>query len=233
MTQSAVYAEDKGKSPATNGRWEQIGAAGGLVFIGLQVASQILIQAGGSEPPFNATAREIETFFMNQNPQLASVGGFLSVLSLLAFFWFLGTLWAALRRHEEEPAWLSLVAFAFGVAAMTTMFGNGSWELALLRLGEGFSAETTQLLFDQGNFAFAAFWVPLAGMLMATAVVAIRDRALPRWLAWFGLIVALALLAARTIWFTTSGVKFMPYVLFWVWLMAASVVLIRQARHAG
>ena len=228
MSQSAVY--DKVEDGAgTKHRWEQMGAAGGILFVALQVASQALIQVGGSEPAFDAPAAEIETFFMNRNMQLAQIGGFLSVLSIIAFSWFLGALWARLRRTEGEPAWLSLVAFASGLAGITAILASGGWELALLRLGDGLEAETVRLLFDLGNFTFAAFWVALAGMLLATGVVAIRDGALPRWLGWYGLVVAVALLAARAVWFPASGTKFLPYALFWVWLIAASVALIRRA----
>ena len=42
-----------------NSRLEQIGAACGIVFVALQMASQALIQVGGGEPPFNAPAETI------------------------------------------------------------------------------------------------------------------------------------------------------------------------------
>lgn len=232
MSQLSVLDRDE-KSLETRRLWEQIGAAGGIVFVVLQVVSQSLIQAGGSEPAFDAPAAEIEAFFMNRNMQLALTGGFLSVLSTIAFIWFLGALWARLRRSEGEPGWLSLVAFASGLAGMAAILGSGGWELALLRLGDGLQAETFRLLFDLGNFAFAAYWVALAGMLLAAGVVILRDGALPRWLGWFGLAVALALLAVRAVWFTASGAKFLPYALFWIWLIAVSINLIRQTGAAN
>jgi len=232
MSQATVLDKEEA-SRETGHRWEQIGAAGGIVFVVLQLVSQALIQAGGSEPAFEASAAEIETFFMNRNIQLALTGGYLSVLSIVVFFWFLGALWARLRRAEGEPGWLSLVAFASGLAGMAAILGSGGWELAILRLGQGLEAETLRLLFDLGNFAFAAYWVGLAGMLLAAGVVAIRDGALPRWLGWFGLLVAVALLAVRAVWFTASGAKFLPYALFWVWLIAASISLIRRAGVAN
>lgn len=232
MSQLSVLDRNE-KSLETRRRWEQIGAAGGIVFVVLQVVSQSLIQAGGSEPAFDAPAAEIEAFFMNRNMQLALTGGFLSVLSTIAFIWFLGALWARLRRSEGEPGWLSLVAFASGLTGMAAILGSGGWELALLRLGDGLEAETFRLLFDLGNFAFAAYWVALAGMLLAAGVVTIRDGALPRWLGWFGLLVALALVAVRAVWFTASGVKFLPYALFWIWLIVASINLIRRTGAAS
>jgi len=229
MSQSAVLEKDT-VGAETRRRWEQVGAAGGIVFVVLQLASQALIQTGGSEPAFDAPAAEIEAFFMNRNVALSLTGGFLSTLSIIAFLWFLGALWAGLRRSEGEPGWLSLVAFASGLIGVATVLGSGGWELAILRLGDGLEADMLQLLFDLGNFAFAAYWVALAGMLLAAGIVTIRDGALPGWLGWFALLVAVTLLAARPVWFTASGVKFLPYVLFWVWLIAASISLMRRAR---
>lgn len=233
MTQSAVSTTSEDRlSPVAGRRWEQIGAAGGIVFVALQMASQFLVQLGGREPAFNAPAAEIEAFFLNRNSQLAPVGGFLSLLSVITFLWFLGVLWAALRRGEGEPGWLSLVAFACGVMGIATVLGGLGWELAILRIRDGLEPETARLLFDQGNVNFANFWVLLAGLLLATGVLAVRDEALPRWLGWFALVLVPALLAARVIWFAGSGVKYLPYTLFWVWLIATSVVLMRLARRA-
>ena len=45
-----------------NTRLEQIGAAGGIIFVVMQMASQALMQVGGSEPPFNAPADTIAAF---------------------------------------------------------------------------------------------------------------------------------------------------------------------------
>jgi hypothetical protein len=121
------------------------------------------------------------------------------------------------------------VAFASGLLGMAVMLSGGGWELAVFRLDEVSRPEIIQLLFDQGNQAFASLWVTLASMLLAAGIVSIRDGALPRWLGWFGLAVAVTLLVARSVWFTASGVKFLPYMLFWVWIIGASVALVRRA----
>ncbi len=41
---------------------------------------------------------------MAKDSQLFAMGEYLSALSLIAFLWFLGSLWATLRRAEREPA---------------------------------------------------------------------------------------------------------------------------------
>lgn len=212
----------------TKKRWEQVGAAGGIVFVLLQLISQALIQIGGSEPAFTAPPQEIVSFFMNRDPQLAQIGGYLAVLSIIALLWFSGVLWAALSRVEESPSWLSLVTFGSGIAAAATILGGSGWELALHRIDAGLDPQIAMVLFDQGNFTFATLWFPLASLLLAAGVVSIQYGALPRWLGWFSLVVAISLLISRAVW-AASGLAFTGYVLFWVWLLITSVVLIRRA----
>jgi hypothetical protein len=214
-----------------NRGWERIAAAGGIGFVVLQNASQALFQTGGMEPPFAAPAQDILAFFVARDRQLFEVGGYLSALSAVCFLWFLGALWAALRRREPEPAWLALVAAASGVAAVATTLTGGGWALAVFRVQAGLDPQIARLLFDMGNFAFATLWVALASMLLAAGVAALRHGALPGWLAWFGVAVGAGLLAARAGW-AASGLAFAPYILFWLWLIAASVVLMRR-REVG
>jgi hypothetical protein len=159
---------------------------------------------------------------------LFNIGGFLSVLSILAFIWFLGALWARLRRHEDEPSWLSLAAFGSGLAGAAVVMASGGWPLAVFRIEEGLDPQIARYLFDAGNFSFATFWVALAGLLLTTSVVSLRDGALPRWLGWAGLVVAITLLVANAFWAGPSGLVFIPYVLFWLWLIITSIVLIRR-----
>jgi hypothetical protein len=165
-------------------RWEQIGAAGGIVFILLQLVSQGLIQVGGSEPAFSAPG---------------------------------------------DPAWMSLVAFGSALAGSAVALASSGWGAAVFRIGEGLDPELARYLFDDGNFGFATFWVFLAGFLLTASIVTLRDGALPRWIGWLGLVGALALLAGRAFWDLDSGVIFLPYLLAWIWILAASIVLIRDA----
>ena len=73
-------------------RLGQVGAAGGILFIVLQLIGQGLIQVGGSEPSFDASSQEIVEFFEARDTLLFSIGGYLSALSLIALLGFLGSL---------------------------------------------------------------------------------------------------------------------------------------------
>ena len=212
----------------SNRRWEQIGASGGIVFVVLQLVSQALIQIGGMEPAFTADADEILDFFLNRDSAMAPIGGFLATVSVIALLFFLGVLWAGLSRHEDSPAWMSNIAAGSGLVAVAVVLGGGGWVLAILRVEEGLDPASARLLFDQGNYTFAQLWVPLAGMLLAAGIVALRYGAFSRWFGWYSLVVALALLVSRAVW-TAGGIAFSGYVLFWVWLVIASIMLIRKA----
>jgi hypothetical protein len=229
LNNATTTAQEASAPRMGNSGWEQIGAAGGIVFVLLQMAGQALIQVGGAEPPFDASAQTIVAFFMARDNQLFALGEYLSALSLIPFLWFLGSLWSVLRRGEGEPGWLSLVALASGLMIVATISAGGGWALAVFRKDEGLDPQIARLLFDQGNFAFANAWAMLASLSLSTGVVTIRTRALPRWLGWAGVLIAGALLVARAIW-ATSSLVFVPFLLCYLWLIAVSIVLIRGAR---
>jgi len=207
-------------------RLEQVAAAGGIAFVVLESMGQGLIQMGGAEPAFGAPADEIMAFFLARDETLFNWGGYLSLLSFIALLWFLGALWAAMRRAEGDPALLSMVAFGSGLVGVAALTG-GTWAMAVFRIREGLDPQVGRTLYDLGNFAFATSWVFYASLLLAAGVAAILYRTLPRWLGWASIIVAVGLLAGRIIW--TSQAAFVPWVLFWLWLIIVSVILIRRA----
>lgn len=212
---------------------ERIAAAGGIGFVVLQLACQALIQIGGAEPAFTASAEQIVAFFSSRDTSLTPIGTFLSSLSVIALLFFLGSLWAPLSRHEESPSWLSHLAFGSGLVATAVTLSGGGWALAIFRMEEGLDPTMAQMLFDQGNFTFAQLWVPLAAMLLATGIVALRDGAFSKWFGWYSLVVSLVLLVSRAFWTAPGGIAFTGYMLFWLWLIIASILLNRRARGSN
>jgi hypothetical protein len=207
-------------------RIEQVAAAGGIAFVVLKSVGQGLIQVGGMEPAFGAPAEEIVDFFLAREDTLFMWGGYLSLLSFIALVWFLGALWTALRDAEGESALLSMTAFGSGLVGAAVLTG-GAWAIAVFRIREGLDPQIARTLYDLGNFAFATSWVFYASLLLAVGAAALQYRALPRWLGWASIVVAIGLLVGRIYW--TSQAAFVPWVLFWLWLIVVSVILIRRA----
>jgi hypothetical protein len=208
-------------------RIKKWGAAAGIAYPILQLVSQGLIQAGGSEPPFTAPASKIVEFFQNRDPTLFEAGGYVSMVSMIVFLWFIAYLWRELRSSEGSDGFLSMVALGSGLATISLYLSSGGWGLAVFRIPEGLDPQLARTLFDEGNFNFATSWVSLGSMVLAASLVFQRGE-FPQWLSWSGIVLAVGLLLARLIW--TSGLAFIPYVLFWVWMITLGVLFMRRSK---
>lgn len=207
-------------------KWAAIAA---IAFPVLQMASQGFFQVGGMEPSFAAPANEILAFFETRDPALFTIGGYIFILSVVAFLWFLGGLWDELSTAEGGSGWLSLIAVGSGLVVAANLAGPGSWPLAVFRIGEGLDPQIARLLFDQGNLNFANIWVALGSMVLAAGLVMRQSTRFPNWLGWSSLVLAVGLLLARAVW--TSAIAFAPYLLFWVWMITLSVIWLRRSRQ--
>ena len=202
------------------------GAVAAIAFPILQMVAQGLVQVGGGEPAFVAPSSEIVDFFERRDATLFAIGSYVSALSTVPFLWFVAVLWVELREAEGGAALLSMVAFASGIVAGVGYLGSGDWALAVLRIEEGLDPQVARLSFDAGNFAFANLWIALGSMVLAAGLVFSRSTIYPRWLGPSSLALAGSLLLARAFW--TVSIALLPYVLFWLWMIALGVVLLRR-----
>lgn len=209
---------------------KRFAAAAAIAFPVLQMLSQGFIQIGGAEPSFAAPASEITVFFENRNPALFSIGAYFSILSLVAFLWFLGALWDELKTAEGESGWLSLIAVGSGLVAVAVLAAPSGWPLAMFRIDQGLDPQIARLLFDHGNLGFANIWVALGSMVLAAGLIIRGSNRFPSWLGWASIVLAAGLLLARAVW--TSAIAFAPYVLFWVWMITLGVIFLRRSQRS-
>jgi hypothetical protein len=156
----------------------------------------------------------------------------LEVLAFPSFLFFLGSLWGAMRRAEGGGGVLSATAFGAGVMSITIKLASAAPVLAAHANASELDPHTTGVLQDINNASFALTFFPLAAMLAAFALVAIRSAALPGWLGWAA--------AALSVAFAVGGLAGsadlasewpgLPMLIFTPWVIATSVVLIRRAR---
>jgi hypothetical protein len=155
----------------------------------------------------------------------------LEMLAFTLFLFFLGTFWGAMRRAEGGGGFLSATAFGAGVMSITIKLASAAPLLAASVHAGQLDPHLTAVLQDINNASFYLTFFPLAVMLAAFALVAIRSAAFPGWLGW----VAAALSPA----FAVGGVAGsgdlasewagLPMLIFTLWVIAISVVLIRRA----
>jgi predicted neutral ceramidase superfamily lipid hydrolase len=185
----------------------RVGAATGAVF-----AIVLFVAAGNGSESYSAPR--------------AMAG----LAALALFIPFVAYICSALRAAQAESAWLTQTALAAGVTGITLKIVSTVPELALHRAHVADGTALHRLVQSLGDGATVIALFPLAIFCAATAIVAFRTTALPRWLAAFAAVTAVAL--------TVNGAfleaSFVPaLLLFMVWTLAASVHLVRSAGRAS
>jgi hypothetical protein len=139
---------------------------------------------------------------------------------------FMAYLSSVLRRAEGPDGWLANTALVAGATGITLKLGSVVPELAIHRIHAADGTALHDALNAMGGAATLLALYPLAVFAAATAIVALRTGALPRWLG-VGAAVTAAALAVNA---GFLGADFVPGLLvFILWSLLASVDLFRAA----
>ena len=167
-----------------------------------------------------------------------SIGGrdsqiafFVEMLAFLCFLFFLGSLWSALRHAEGGTGCLSTTAFGAGLMSITIKVASAAPVLtARYRAGDGIDPQLARTLQDINDASFYLSFFPLAVLLAAFAIVAIRSDSLPRWLGWIAAPLGLAFIVGGMAGIASLQSEWagLPMILYTLWVIVASVVLIRR-----
>ena len=172
----------------------------------------------------DASAFEILEYFDDDSTTIF-VGGFFFALGTAFFVWFLGALRAAFLAAEGQPGRLTAVAFAGGVGKavfdMGVIGGSAAGAIAADETDDLSPQAAQALFFLDDAFFLGAEFMALVFMAAAGALI-LSTRALPVWLGWLALVIALGLLVVPIGWaFLLFGVP--------LWVLLASVVLFLRA----
>lgn len=145
------------------------------------------------------------------------------IAALALFLPFLAYLCSLFREIEGQSGWLPATAFASGLAGITIKLLSIVPEIARNSAGHG--TPLYQALDHMASAATVISLYPLAVMLAAVAVLSVRTRALPRWLAYGAGLTAVALAVNGSF----IQANFVPaLLLFLLWTLVTSVVLVRR-----
>jgi hypothetical protein len=197
--------------------------------VGLTWLGNDVLGSGGVGPDMTASRSQIGAYVSTHPPTALSWAAlYIELLGILAFVFFLGSLWSVLRRAEGEYGPFSAIAFGDGLVSVGVKVASFPAAIAAFyRAQEGMDSQLAAALLDMNGVSFVLTWAIDAALLAATAVVVLRTGALPRWLGWSAAVLSPALLVGVA--FATSSIGFVPYVLSALWIVATSIVLIRRA----
>jgi len=194
----------------------------GLIFFVLVAMSALLVP---NTPNTNASPTKLSSFYTHSKAGLLHIDAIITGLAVLVgVFWFwyfrdwlIATNAAARRLGTVAFAGALLFAAGGGLAGgLSTALGDASDTHATT---VGTLQVLNTLSTDLGNTITGA---GLAIFLVATAVLILRYRVLPIWMAYWGILGAVAGLV----------IGFFGMIGFGVWLVAACVVILMRASHA-
>lgn len=128
----------------------------------------------------------------------------------------------------RDGGWLTTTALVAGITGITLKLSSGAPELALRRAHVADGTALHKAIDEIAGGATLLSLYPLAVFCAATAIVSLRTRALPRWLA-VGAAITAAALAVNGAFLETGFVP--ALVLFIAWTFLTSVHLMRSARR--
>jgi hypothetical protein len=162
----------------------------GIVSIVLFVIGIFVIESGDT-PGENATGAELAAYLADSLDTLA-IGAVLWGLGIIALIWFLD----GLRTHLlPASAQLARLAYGFGFGAalflLASVMPDVAGALAADNLDRTLESGAAEAISSLGDGFFIAAELMLVGFFLAFGLASIRGRALPVWLGWISLLLAL------------------------------------------
>lgn len=189
----------------------------GLVAVVLWIVGTFLLEKD-DRPDGKDTAAFVA--WVEENDSSILAGAIVFGFGVLFFLWMLGSLRAALWAAEGGSGRLAVIAYGSGVAVSVFLMATYLPHAQAAFDHDNTSDTSVDALVRVGDSFFggaALFAIPL---MLATALSIVRFAALPRWLAWLSLAVALVLVIPPLAFF--GLVLGLP-----LWTLAASVLLYR------
>ena len=198
-------------------KWERYAPLSGVLAVVLWVIGIIVVStnAEGSKGP-----KILLSYHRHDDAILA--GGLLWSLGVVLFIWFLGSLRSRLLSLEGGSGRLSTLAYGGGIAAATiAILIPGPDQVGALNKDD-IDTSGAAVLHHLSDAFFIGLEYILPVFLFATAIVALRYEALPRWLGWVTALIGLVLLIGPIGW---AALIFA----FPIWVLIVSVLLWRWA----
>jgi hypothetical protein len=208
-------------SARTGSPIERWAALGGILYVALFIVGTILLFSG--QPDGDAGPAEVIAYYRDSGHRdRIGFGWIVAGLGLFFFLWFVGALREAVRSIDGDGLF----------ARMTTIGGTVYATLALAAIAVNMGIRTMSddtfehavypdlihAANDAGYVLHATGGAGAAAMIFAATLAAMRARRIAPWLGWLGLLCGLGALAS---------IAFFPQLLLALWIVVASVALLR------
>jgi hypothetical protein len=205
-----------------NKLWDRWAPLSGVVSVACAVVGTLMVL---NQPQTKDSDATIVAYFASHSHRAQGIAGFLVfVAGVLLLLVFLSSLRGRLLDREGGGGRLASLTFGAGIGAATL------WVVSmLLANATTFAASEGHYRVDPNTFrllgdtAYAGWIAALAVgavIVWGTSVAALRTGVLPRWFAILGAVVGVSML---------FGYFFFPFFAWWIWVVLASILLVRRA----
>ena len=206
-------------------RLERLSALAGVLAVVFWVLGLVVTNAMSDKIPHHPTDEQLLTWIKgNTNPIL--FGGWLFALGCLAFVWFAAILRSHLAAAEGGSA--TFANLAFGGALVAAAFGllSMAGDMGAAINKDDISAATAGTLHNAGDMFFVGAELAAILFFLGAAIVGLRSAALPKWWAWFAVLIAIVLVIGPIGW--AALIFGLP-----IWTIGTAWLLARPQRRPG
>jgi hypothetical protein len=178
-----------------NSKWERWATLSGVLAVPFWIAGVALIstKVKGDKGP-----EILADYHQHSDGTLAA--GLLWSIGVLLFIWFLGSLRSRYLTAEGGTGRLTALAYGGGIAAATiAMLIPGADEVGALNKDD-IDASGAAVLHHFSDAFFVAAEYTLPVFFFASAILALRYAALPKWIGWFSILIGIVLLIGPIGW---------------------------------
>jgi hypothetical protein len=201
-------------------RWAPLG---GIIFVVLMVVGTMFV---ADVPDPDAPQQQLANYLADSGNHSRNImGAYIWVVGALAFLLFVTRLRSVLRGPEGGTGALSNLVFGSGVVFaavwMVSAAAFAAVAYAVELRGATVSDPDFVKVLPQMAWMILLLGAGFAGLLLVltTSILSLQTGVLPRWLAWLGIVVAIALP------FDVIYVSIGPFLL---WVLVASIVLLMR-----
>ena len=195
----------------------------------LAIGHVVLVLIGISQqrsPRLGDDAAAVAAEYVEGDLARILAGGYVEALGFVLLLPVIAFLATAVGRRTEAGRWATRTAFAAGALYVGTSLAPGlaAGAAALHGAQHGVPLDAVTVVNDVRNFAFFLSLLLLGAHAAGVAVAVLADRALPSWIGWTGIGVAVVLVAAVP----AAGLGAADWAtLVWIlWFIALAAVMI-------
>jgi hypothetical protein len=180
-------------------RSERFTALTGALAVVLWIVGLVATNAMSDKIPHNPTDAQLLAWIQG-NTNSVLMGGWLWMLGCVSFVWFAAVLRARLATAEGGTATYATLCFGGAVAAAAFGMLNMAGDVGAAIDKNDISAATAGTLHNSGDMFFVAAELAMILFFVGAAIVALRTGVLPKWWAYFAILIAVVLVIGPIGW---------------------------------